>query len=908
MSDPRGSVWRKWDLHVHTPDSLVQHYGGSGSDVWDKFIEELRNLPSDFKVLGINDYIFLDGYKKLLAAKAEGKLPNIELLLPVIELRLDKFGGSNSGLSRVNYHIIFSNKIDPSIIESQFLGALCSKYVLTPEFDSIRSSGKWAAVPTRQSIEDLGKLIIESVPASKRADFRAPIIAGFNNLCLSLGVIQEVLKSPYFSGKVLTAVGKTEWANIKWNDQSIADKKTIINSANLVFISSATADEYANAKKSLTDGGVNNRLLDCSDAHRWAASSNKDRLGKCFTWIKADPTFEGLRQAVFEYPSRVHVADVPPIAPVLQIKKVTMKFPANTFLSRGERSDIFCFSGEHEIVFSPYLTCIIGGRGAGKSTLLNLIHEKLDGGGTEFFRQNRLLPVGTSVATSVTIDGVSEKGVVEFLQQNEIEQFASDHQRLTAAIFSRLGKLDTKGLLKEKESAVDAAIAATKGQLSRLRSYHELSLRLNDAKNELATQKSIVESLQNVDYKRIADELRDLNKELQGLKTSKVRLEKLLQDLRALLANYPVYESSQVPDLNAYEQQVRGVIEVIEAAIADAARQQSLQAAAAREQELAGRVKELRGELDKYLRDRGLSEENLSDVGNATEKIEQLNDEIGSLDVRVGTLKEELSHFTVHSVKAQEYVNAVEERLAPVNVALRGQGVEVKPIELRYSLDPGTFKEAMIQYVASAIGQIEGRAPRPDYVESKLGNVDFFSLTDRESALKHISGDDGVYARRLREFFSNEMNFEALKLEAEIRLLDVRKRGRILVLYDDKPVESLSFGQRCTAVIVVLLLLGNMPVVIDEPEAHLDSSLIAKYLVALIKSRKLHRQIIFATHNANLVINGDAELVHCMSMDDTKVTTVRSTSIENLAYRNLLLALEGGEEAFLQRDKRYGID
>jgi len=76
-----------------------------------------------------------------------------------------------------------------------------------------------------------------------------------------------------------------------------------------------------------------------------------------------------------------------------------------------------------------------------------------------------------------------------------------------------------------------------------------------------------------------------------------------------------------------------------------------------------------------------------------------------------------------------------------------------------------------------------------------------------------------------------------------------------------------------------------MPIVIDEPEAHLDSALIAKYLVDLIKSRKNHRQIIFATHNANLVINGDAELIHCLSMDDTKITRVVSTTIEDLNHR-----------------------
>jgi energy-coupling factor transporter ATP-binding protein EcfA2 len=908
MNDPRGSIWRKWDLHVHTPDSLVHEYSSDGADVWDKFIEALSKLPPDFKVLGINDYIFLDGYKKVLAAKAAGKLPNIDLLLPVIELRLDKFGGSKSALSRVNYHVIFSDKIKPEIIESQFLSALCSKYVLTPEYDSLRTSGNWAAVPTRQSIEDLGRLIIESVPVVERAKFHAPIIEGFNNLCLGLDVIQEGLKSPYFAGKTLTAVGKTEWADIKWNDQSIADKKTIINSADLVFISSATAVEYANAKKSLTDGGVNNRLLDCSDAHRWADSPDKDRLGKCFTWIKADPTFEGLRQAVFEHPSRVHVADVPPIAPFLQIKKATLKFPPKTSLSHGERSDVFCFSGTHEVVFSPYLTCIIGGRGTGKSTLLNLIHEKLDAGSTEFFRQNRLLPAGTSVATGVAIDGVSEKGVVEFLQQNEIEQFASDHKRLTAAIFARLGKLDTKNLLQEKEGVVDAAIAATQKQLDRLRNHHDQSAKLSDSKKELATQKGIVESFQNTDYKRINDELGALNKELQGLKTSKGRLEKLIQDLRTLRADYPAYDPSQVATLNAYEQQVRGVIEAIEKSIADATQHQSLQVAAGREQELSGRVKALRDELDKFLKARGLSEENLSDVGKATERIAQLDEDIISLDGKVGALKAELSQFMAQRVKAQEYAEAVEELLAPVNVALKGQGVEVKPIELRYRFDLKAFKDAMIQYVAGAIGQIEGRAPRPDYVESKLGKLDFSALTDRATALKQIPDEDGVYAKTLREFFGVEVNFEVLKLEAELRLLDVRKLGQIFVLYDDKLVENSSFGQRCTAVIVVLLLLGNMPVVIDEPEAHLDSSLIAKYLVDLIKSRKLHRQIIFATHNANLVINGDAELVHCLSMDDGKVSTVTSTTIENLENRELLLALEGGEKAFHQREKRYGID
>lgn len=893
-------------MHVHTPDSLVNSYGSQ--DAWDRFIKELSNLPPEFKVLGINDYIFVDGYKKLIAAKADGRLPNIDLLLPVIELRLDKFGGSKSGLSRVNYHIIFSNEIPPEVIESQFLSALCSKYVLTPEFDELRTSGKWAAVPTRKSIEDLGRLIIESVPLEESKNFHAPIIEGFNNLCLSLTDIQRVLESQYFAGKTLTAIGKTEWADIKWNDQSIADKKTIINGADLVFISSATADDFSKARKSLTDSGVNDRLLDCSDAHHFADSGEKDRLSKCFTWIKADPTFEGLRQAAFEYPNRIHVSENPPLEPLLKIRSAKFNFPETTELRRGDRADVFCFRGKTEIVFSPYLTCIIGGRGTGKSTLLNLIHENLDPGSTEFFKENKLTPASVSVAGSVRIEGIAGQSVVEFLQQNEIEQFATDHKRLTAAIFARLRKLDTKGLLKEKDVSVLAAVAATEKQLAQVKENHDLSVRLSKAEKELKTQRGLVDSFQNTDYKRINDELAVLNKELQGLKGSKARLDTLIQGLRNLRANSPVVIPDQDVNLNAYEQQARSIVAEIDKWVKDTDDHPSLAAARTHEQTIASKISALRNQLEKFLRERGLSPENLSDVGSATETIAQLEEEIASLKTRIAALQIEMSQFTSKRAVAEQYAKAVEELLAPINVDLTGQSSEVKPIELRYSFDGEAFRASMIQYVASALGQIEGRAAREDYVESKLKEIDFSALSNRNAEIDKIPEDVSIYGKILREFFAQGVNFEILKLQAELLLLDVGKLGTIHVLYDDKPVENSSFGQRCTAVIVVLLLLGNTPIVIDEPEAHLDSSLIAKYLVDLVKARKTHRQIIFATHNANFVINGDAELIHCMSMDDSKVTRIVSTTIEDLAHRDLLLALEGGERAFHQREKRYGFD
>jgi len=119
---------------------------------------------------------------------------------------------------------------------------------------------------------------------------------------------------------------------------------------------------------------------------------------------------------------------------------------------------------------------------------------------------------------------------------------------------------------------------------------------------------------------------------------------------------------------------------------------------------------------------------------------------------------------------------------------------------------------------------------------------------------------------------------------------------------------SCSFGQRCTAVVVTLLMTGIKPLIIDEPEAHLDNRLVAEYLVELIKMKKLDRQIIFATHNSNFVVNGDAELIHILEVPHTDIyTSITSTTIENTKNRDKLLRLEGGREAFKIRESKYDI-
>lgn len=378
INHPAGAQWNKWDLHVHTPCSIVQSYGGDTPEAWERFISDLEQLPSEFKVIGVNDYIFVDGYEQLLKAKNEGRLSNIDLLLPVVELRLDKFAGvvkrgedgtySKSDWNRINIHIIF-NQIEPDVIRQQFLTSLAPKYSLIPDSNGMRD--QWRGVITRDSLIHLGEMIIASTPEDKRRERAAPLQEGFNNLCVSLEGVNSALNNHYLKGNFLIAVGKTEWENMKWDGQSIAEKRNIINSVDLVFTASESPEAYETSRKRLVDSNVLDKLLDCSDAHVTSDSQNKDRIGSCFTWIKADATFQGLQQAITEFDQRVFVGDTPPKQ--IMVKNNRTKYLDRIIIKKKAESKLIETWFDLDIPLNQDLVAIIGNKGSGKSALADVI-------------------------------------------------------------------------------------------------------------------------------------------------------------------------------------------------------------------------------------------------------------------------------------------------------------------------------------------------------------------------------------------------------------------------------------------------------------------------------------------------------------------------------------------------------
>jgi ABC-type enterochelin transport system ATPase subunit len=124
---------------------------------------------------------------------------------------------------------------------------------------------------------------------------------------------------------------------------------------------------------------------------------------------------------------------------------------------------------------------------------------------------------------------------------------------------------------------------------------------------------------------------------------------------------------------------------------------------------------------------------------------------------------------------------------------------------------------------------------------------------------------------------------------------------------DFKPIMTGSVGQRSTAILSLLLSAGSEPLIIDQPEADLDNRYIYDVVVRLLRQRKFSRQIIVATHNANIPVNGDAELIVALGVEDRMGTVLGAGSIDQPGIKDLVtVIMEGSTEAFRLRQERYG--
>lgn len=524
----RGSEWRLWDLHIHTPASFEWRgakfdRSNPGSSANTALVDEMIKALNEAEpaVFALMDYWTFDGWFALKRRLAEPGAPKLtKTVFPGIELRL-----AAPMKGRLNAHVLFSNEIEDQALKD-FLSLLRIALVDRPLSDA-------ALIDFAREVPD-AMLTRHGMKRDVVADDdEQAYIAGAKIVELTCESYKEAIARvpgdqaigfmPYDTNDGLS--------DVKWTEHyayflGLVRCSPIFESRNLdvrsAFVGEQTpgnAKFYAGIRKGLND--VSRLVVAGSDAHCFIGTpGNNDRRGygdfpsDKKTWIKADPTFQGLQQAIREPAKRSFIGVTPPKLEHIAGNKTY--FIDHLQIAKSTGSTLPArWLDEVTLPLNSDLVAIIGNKGSGKSALadvLALLGQSRQTSHFSFLRKERFRgksgdPARHFEGTLVWHDGTvvncnlndnppAEKvEMVRYIPQGHFEELCNGHvtgeskafeKELRAVIFShaddsiRLGALDFDQLIEQQESTfrlqlneyrkdlkrVNLEIASYEGQLN----------------------------------------------------------------------------------------------------------------------------------------------------------------------------------------------------------------------------------------------------------------------------------------------------------------------------------------------------------------------------------------------------------------------------------------------------------
>ncbi len=856
----KGSSWHKWDLHVHTPYThLNKAYQCSEED----FIQKL--CASEINCIGLTNYFKFNEKEFALKEKIEKR--GIKVFYN-LEVRLDYKNNKNEFL---DLHIIFSDEI------------------LSDNIKRFLSDMKATIDGTEKRLADLEK-----------DDFNKAVV-NFDQLLECLEEESLNLMGKYLLGFLSRGHGSIECEFLEKGGRNETIYKKVIDKSHFLIHSSDNQKNLKDDRDSWLK--YNKPLLQSSDAHK------EDSIGKKYTWIKAEKTFEGLKQIIYEPETRVSIDEEKSQDPLHKIDCVGLCFDGEVKIT-NEKGDVpFCYAGFNEtLFFSPNFTCVIGGRGSGKSTLLQLIASKL---------YDKSLVKGLKHETIQKCIEIQPDTVdsVEYLAQNEVEEFATNVSKFTEAIFNRI---DSKlsGNLKGLEKQITENIKRFDEQIASWQKKTKLEEQLKNREKERKKSQNIIDTFTDKDYLDKTEKLQENHKALIDLKQSKEGVLTFIKELKRVV-NFESKENMEEKNsydkvYNQLKQNICKELEEIDKNIKNGC----FDSDDKNIEKLESEQQTLRQEIVEFLKEKGVIDENIGDLERANYQLADIEKEITDLKRKIEEITNKIKGFSWEGIDKdiENFENQIEEKLKEINSVFKEiskNHKEVKPITIKYRLNEDIFEgvfEDFDKLVDKGFNIQKHQSKIKEYLkEIELKNtIDMQHAGFIEELYSSIDNKKAGFYETMKDIFDREIHFQIYRLLILKHLRNVEKYKIFEVRYDKRALNETSFGQKCTAVLVVLLSLGNNPIIIDEPEAHLDSALIANYLVTLVKKQKQKRQIIFATHNANFVLNADAEQIIQLKNENNKIVA-QSFMIESDKHKEDLLKLEGGEKAFKDRERKYGI-
>lgn len=598
------------------------------------------------------------------------------------------------------------------------------------------------------------------------------------------------------------------------------------------------------------------------------------------------------------------------------------------------------------IPISSDLTALIGGRGTGKSTVIESLRYALglkpigkEAATDHKAIVDKVLRSGTVVQAEVetvaptphryTIERVvpnppivrdtsgtktSQKpedvvGAVEIFGQHELAELASSPESVADMLHRFAG---TGGISDAHQEVIDK-LAENRGKLA---TAEDARGKLKDELDDIPRLEEQVQQFTQTDVAKRLTELQRLDRDESVFKEADQRVKAATTALTTFAE--PQLESSLSAEFEGVEEspQKDKLDRAAAATTALAAKLKDLVAQAqsaitTAESEIASArtdwdaaVKDQRdghAEVLRKLHEEGLEPDKYLDTTKALDALKARKPRLKSHDKTLNTLQGErdklLGQLAEHERKQAE---ALHDAVRAANVKTDGV-VVVRPLA---SPDRSDINAVIANHTSGARTQITNAVAQDDFSPRSLvtairGGID-------ELAKLGIKGAQASSLLNAGEPLQRELEEMAVGHAVEV-LLDISANGAAREL---KTMEELSKGQRATALLLLLLGASTAPLVIDQPEDDLDNRFVYDGVVANLRRLKGVRQIIASTHNANVPVLGDAELIVALEGDGQRgrPATDGIGSLDDAPIRSLAEnLLEGGPAAFNARQHLYGF-
>ncbi|MGE8327108.1 TrlF family AAA-like ATPase [Pseudomonas urmiensis] len=520
---------------------------------------------------------------------------------------------------------------------------------------------------------------------------------------------------------------------------------------------------------------------------------------------------------------------------------------------------------------------------------------------------------------------------LRLFSQGQIAALAGDSQQaLLKVIDDAADTRMQKNALEDAKSAFLASRARMRAMEGKLSGGESVTLALQDIKRKLERFEGADHTVVLKNYQRTSQQNRELERQFEAAG-------KLVADLKAVAATlqpedlqaalFDVNDDSpalaSIKALNTVIDKVRQDIEASASELATFGQtlKVDLESSAWFTQIAAAR--DAYHQLKAELQQQGVNDP--SEYGRLVKEAQRLETELRNLN----TLKTQHGELRNTAMSQLEQIQvarrAVSDRRRAFLQSILHENLYVRIDLVPYSRDTQGIERSLREalgvpdgkYADDLYQEQEGASPKGLIADLMVAAELLGDTPSFEEGLKTLKSRLSHACRGKPEFGSWFNKF--LKVETERRpeymdhLLCWFPDDGLKVEYsrkgngrDFQSIGQASSGQRAAAMLAFLLAHGGEPLVLDQPEDDLDNHLIYGLVVQQIRSNKQRRQLIIVTHNPNIVVNGDAELIHVLDFNNQCHVKQTGSLQEQDMRQEVCQVMEGGAEAFERRYQRLG--